>query len=173
MLQHLQPILGASHPTPVGFLQIEASADAVHAIYSLDHQAKKHLCERVLLPTNRAQRLHAQSLIDATKHSLDRYFQGVLTHWELPLCMHGTDFQRSAWNALRDIPYGQVITYKEQARRMGHAKAYRAVGQANACNPVLIVVPCHRVIRTGGDVGGYAAGVDIKQQLLAHERRFG
>lgn len=56
---------------------------------------------------------------------------------------------------------------------MGHAKAYRAVGQANACNPVLIMLPHHRVIRTGGGVGGYVAGADIKQQLLAHERRFG
>ncbi len=82
----------------------------------------------------------------------------------------GTDFQRSVWFALADIPYGETVSYAELARAVGRPKAFRAVGQANGHNPLPIVLPCHRVIASGGGLGGYGGGLELKEQLLALER---
>jgi methylated-DNA-[protein]-cysteine S-methyltransferase len=82
----------------------------------------------------------------------------------------GTPFQREVWAALRRIPAGQVWSYKELAREVGRPKAMRAVGAANGANPVALVVPCHRVIATGGGLGGYGGGLHRKEWLLKHER---
>ena len=84
-----------------------------------------------------------------------------------PMC--GTPFQREVWRELRAIPVGSTISYGELARRVGRPNAQRAVGMANASNPVALIVPCHRVIRTGGALGGYAFGLDYKRWLLTHE----
>ena len=84
--------------------------------------------------------------------------------------MTGTDFQRQAWQVLLSIPYGHTISYKEQAARVGRPTAFRAVAQANHANSISIVVPCHRVIAADGSAGGFAAGVHVKQELLALER---
>jgi len=81
----------------------------------------------------------------------------------------GTPFQREVWKRLREIPAGAPISYGELARRVGSPSASRAVGMANASNPVALIVPCHRVIRTGGALGGYAFGLDLKRWLLDHE----
>lgn len=82
---------------------------------------------------------------------------------------HGTAFQRAVWKHLREIPAGTTISYGELADRVGRPSASRAVGMANASNPIALIVPCHRVIRTGGALGGYAYGLDYKRWLLAHE----
>lgn len=81
----------------------------------------------------------------------------------------GTDFQQEAWRGLADIPYGQTISYGEQAERLGRPKAVRAVGAANGRNPLSIVLPCHRVVGASGDLTGFAAGLETKRWLLAHE----
>jgi methylated-DNA-[protein]-cysteine S-methyltransferase len=81
----------------------------------------------------------------------------------------GTAFQRDVWKRLREIPVGTTISYGELARRVGKPNAQRAVGMANAANPITLIVPCHRVIRSGGALGGYAYGLDYKRWLLAHE----
>jgi methylated-DNA-[protein]-cysteine S-methyltransferase len=83
----------------------------------------------------------------------------------------GTPFQRAVWARLREIPAGATISYAELARRVGRPNAWRAVGMANAANPIALIVPCHRVIRTGGTLGGYGFGTDYKRWLLAHESR--
>jgi methylated-DNA-[protein]-cysteine S-methyltransferase len=100
---------------------------------------------------------------------LDAYFAGERSTFELPLQMAGTPFQRLAWYALLSIPYGTTISYAEQARRMGRAGASRAVGAANGRNPIAIIVPCHRVIGSGGTLTGYGGGLPLKQWLLDHE----
>ncbi len=81
----------------------------------------------------------------------------------------GTEFQRDVWKRLREIPAGSTISYAELARRVGRPSASRAVGMANASNPVALIVPCHRVVRTGGALGGYTFGLDYKRWLLDHE----
>ncbi len=100
---------------------------------------------------------------------LDAYFAGERTTFDLPLRMDGTDFQRLAWDALLTIPYGTTISYGEQARRIGRPEASRAVGAANGRNPIAIIVPCHRVIGSGGKLTGYGGGLPLKQWLLDHE----
>lgn len=97
------------------------------------------------------------------------YLAGERTVFDLPIAPKGTDFQRRVWQALREIPYGQTRTYKQIAEAVGNPKAVRAVGMANNRNPLLVIVPCHRVIGTDGKMVGYAAGVDKKELLLRLE----
>lgn len=100
---------------------------------------------------------------------LRAYFAGELRQFDLKLNPQGTDFQQRAWAELRRIPYGQTITYGEQARRLGDPKACRAVGAANGQNPLGIIVPCHRVIGSTGKLTGFAGGLEAKAWLLNHE----
>jgi len=100
---------------------------------------------------------------------LDEYFAGKRTSFDLPLLPKGTDFQRKAWTALTTIPYGETISYGEQAKRMDNPKAVRAVGGANGKNPFSIVVPCHRVIGANGTLTGYTGGMNRKEWLLSFE----
>jgi methylated-DNA-[protein]-cysteine S-methyltransferase len=102
--------------------------------------------------------------------ALAAYFGGDLTALDrVPTDPGGTPFQRRVWDALRAIPAGATTTYSELAARVGSPRAARAAGGANACNPVAIVVPCHRVVAAGGKLGGYAGGLGMKQWLLKHE----
>jgi len=113
---------------------------------------------------------HLKPLIDAAQRELTAYFAGVPTDFAaLPLDPQGTDFQLQVWQALRRIPWGQTISYSELARRLGNPKACRAVGQANAINPIPLIIPCHRVINADGGLGGYSSGLDRKRWLLRHE----
>jgi methylated-DNA-[protein]-cysteine S-methyltransferase len=100
---------------------------------------------------------------------LGEYFAGNRREFDLPLRMHGTEFQRRVWRALTEIPFGETRSYGELAKHIGNPNASRAVGLANGRNPVSIVVPCHRVIGADGSLTGYGGGVERKQWLLAHE----
>jgi methylated-DNA-[protein]-cysteine S-methyltransferase len=100
---------------------------------------------------------------------LRAYFAGERTAFEVPLRMAGTSFQRRAWEALLTIPFGSTISYAEQARRIGRPGAARAVGAANGCNPIPIIVPCHRVIGSSGTLTGYGGGLPMKEWLIEHE----
>ena len=102
---------------------------------------------------------------------LDAYFHRELRQFDLPLHLEGTEFQLAVWNALRLIPYGSTASYGELARGIGRPGAVRAVGAANALNPIAIVIPCHRVIGSNGKLVGYGGGLAIKDRLLALERR--
>ena len=108
-------------------------------------------------------------LIEASKQ-LAEYFAGRRKVFDLPLAPFGTDFQRLVWNALRDIPYGETISYGEVAESIGHDRAFRAVGQANNRNPIAIIIPCHRVVGRGGELTGYGGGLDTKEYLLRLEQ---
>jgi methylated-DNA-[protein]-cysteine S-methyltransferase len=98
------------------------------------------------------------------------YLDGKRTAFELPLDLRGTPFQRAVWDALCAIPYGETRSYLDVARAVGNPEAVRAVGMANGANPVPLIVPCHRVIQSGGKLGGYGGGLDLKRRLLAMER---
>lgn len=105
---------------------------------------------------------------EATRQ-LEAYFSGKLQSFDLKLTPEGTDFQKSVWKALCEIPYGKTRTYKEIAVSIGKPRAYRAVGLANNRNPIAIIIPCHRVIGSDGKLTGYASGLDIKEFLLRLE----
>lgn len=110
-------------------------------------------------------------LLAEAARQLTEYFAGVRRGFDLPLGPVGTPFQQCVWAELRTIPYGETTTYSAVARQLGDALAVRAVGRANATNPLAIIVPCHRVIGTGGKLTGFAGGLATKQWLLRHEAR--
>lgn len=100
---------------------------------------------------------------------LKEYFSGNRREFTVPVVLTGTDFQKKAWKALMEIPYGTVWSYSRQAQRLGNPKAVRAVGSANAKNRIAVVVPCHRVTAKNGSLGGYAGGIWRKEYLLKLE----
>jgi methylated-DNA-[protein]-cysteine S-methyltransferase len=109
-------------------------------------------------------------VVKSTLDQLGEYFNGARTAFDVPLDLHGTDFQVATWKSLSDIPYGKTISYGEQAASIGRPKAVRAVGGANGRNPIAIVLPCHRVIGANGSLTGFGGGIAVKQWLLQHER---
>ncbi len=109
-------------------------------------------------------------LICSVKTQLEEYFQGKRKIFDLPLSPFGTPFQQKVWNALCTIPYGETRSYKEIATQIGNPKGCRAVGMANNRNPIMIIIPCHRVIGSNGSLVGYAGGLRTKEWLLAHEK---
>jgi methylated-DNA-[protein]-cysteine S-methyltransferase len=102
---------------------------------------------------------------------LRAYFSGELKTFDLPLAPEGTEFQLLVWNSLRTIPYGETISYAQLAHNIGNPKAVRAVGLANGCNPIPIIIPCHRVIGSDGSLTGFGGGLPNKKKLLALESR--
>lgn len=102
---------------------------------------------------------------------LREYFEGKRMSFDLPVDPSGTEFQRKVWNELQNIPYGHTASYGDIALNIGNPKAARGVGQANKRNPVIIIIPCHRVIGKNGKLTGFAYGVDVKQYLLDLEKR--
>ena len=110
--------------------------------------------------------------VEKCKKQLEEYFSGKRKSFDLKLDMRGTEFRKKTWNELLKIPYGETITYGEQARRLGNPKSSRAVGQANGDNKILIVVPCHRVIGKNGKMTGFSSegGIKMKEYLLELEK---
>ena len=123
-------------------------------------------------------RFHAHSfptdgvspILDDAEEQLASYFAGELTEFDLTLDLSGSEFQRHCWLALATIPYGQTVSYGEQARRLGYGpEKARAVGAANGQNPLPLVLPCHRVIGANGSLTGFGGGLHVKRYLLEHE----
>lgn len=113
--------------------------------------------------------LQDQEVTKEVARQLEAYFAGSRKSFDLPLAPKGTPFQNLAWQALREIPYGETRSYKEQAQAIGRPTAVRAIGSANNRNPIPIIIPCHRVIGANGALVGYAGGLVIKKTLLQLE----
>ena len=158
----MSSVLYTHAPSPLGPLLLVGSGEALTAIW---------------LPSGRDRRDPEPSWIDSPKpfrdavRQLDAYFAGKLRQFDLPLAPEGTPFQRRVWEALLGIPYGETVSYGELARRIERPSAFRAVGAANGQNPLSIVIPCHRVIGSNGQLVGYGGGLPVKSALLALERR--
>ena len=150
--------------SPVGALTVLASDRGVRALLWPGEQPG----DRVPWP-GRLSDDPGHPLIVATRAQLAEYFAGTRRAFELPLDLHGTAFQVTAWRALATIPYGTTTTYGDQARRLGDPRRARAVGAANGRNPVSIVVPCHRLVGATGSLTGFAGGLPAKRALLDHE----
>jgi methylated-DNA-[protein]-cysteine S-methyltransferase len=106
----------------------------------------------------------------AVARQIEEFFAGKRQAFDFPLAPKGTEFQKRVWAELLSIPFGETISYGELARRIGNPAASRAVGRANATNPIAVIVPCHRVIGANGKLTGYAGGIELKDKLLAWER---
>ncbi len=103
---------------------------------------------------------------------LEEYFAGERHEFDLPLAPKGSDFSRKVWDALLDVPYGETWNYKDIAEMISSPMACRAVGNANGKNPIMIVIPCHRIVSSDGSIGGYSSGIDIKKKLLKLEKKY-
>lgn len=147
------------YQSPVGILRIEENGIGISLIRNCK-SAPENLSPSCDSP-----------LLKQAKQELDEYFAGTRKEFTVPLSLHGTDFQIKVWNELRRIPYGETRSYGEIAALAGNASASRAVGMANNKNPIMIMVPCHRVIGKNGSLTGYAGGLDVKEKLLQLESR--
>lgn len=142
--------------TPIG--KMIAAADE-HGIVSLD------FIDEIVDQTS-----SENPLLIRLEHELNEYFERKRQTFTLPLSPMGTVFQKGVWETLRTIPYGKTVSYAIEAKLFGNPKAIRAVASANARNPISILIPCHRVIATGGGIGGYSGGIWKKEFLLALEK---
>jgi methylated-DNA-[protein]-cysteine S-methyltransferase len=143
--------------SPIGALVLTASDTALTGVY---------------FPTSRRvqiARAGDNEILVAARQQLSEYFARTRTTFDLPLDAAGTAFEHRVWDLLRAIPYGTTTSYGELARRLGDPKEARAVGAANGKNPIPIIVPCHRVVGSNGDLTGFGGGLERKRWLLEHE----
>jgi methylated-DNA-[protein]-cysteine S-methyltransferase len=179
-LTNTQPLYRRTLPSPIGTINVIANEGSkggaiVAVLWDTDAEISEGAAHN---PVER--QFSGRTIVDATPgdHAvldlaitqLEEYFAGARTHFDLPLDPGGTPFQQQAWATLRTIPFGETLTYGEQAAEMGDARKARAVGSANGQNPIPIVVPCHRVIGSTGKLTGFAGGLGVKAWLLEHER---
>lgn len=150
------------HGSPLGTLLLTASGQGLCGIYFEEHKHFRGIQEEW-------QHAPDHSHLQKTIHQLNEYFEGARKTFDVPLDMHGTDFQCKVWRMLSNIKFGQLSTYAAHAEYIGNTKAVRAVGTAIGRNPVSIIVPCHRVVGISGALTGYAGGLERKQFLLTLE----
>ncbi len=160
-MTHTPPRLYTYMPSPIGRLLLSGDEQRLTALYTLPASDNADLTRG---------RLRADVPFARVRDQLEAYFAGELTEFDVSLDLDkATPFRRSVWSALLEIPYGETVSYGELAGRLGVPTAARAVGAANGSNPISIIVPCHRVIGSGGDLTGYAGGLERKRYLLRHE----
>lgn len=152
--------------TPIGALELLATSGALVALRFPEHRPALALHRA---PARRVERAGHPVLAQAARE-LGELFAGTRTRFTVPLEPRGTPFQRRVWRALLDIPFGETRSYGQLAAAIGRPSASRAVGAANARNPLAVFVPCHRVIGASGDLTGFAGGREAKRFLLALER---
>jgi methylated-DNA-[protein]-cysteine S-methyltransferase len=150
--------------SPIGPMTLVAEHETITGIY-MDDQRHLPPNEKFGHPDT-----GVSVVLKEAERQLGEYFAGARTTFELPLAPDGTPFQRRVWDALREIPHGETVSYGELARRIGQPTASRAVGLANGKNPISIVVPCHRVIGASGKLVGYGGGLERKHTLLELEQ---
>ncbi|MBN8047422.1 MULTISPECIES: methylated-DNA--[protein]-cysteine S-methyltransferase [Paraclostridium] len=144
------------YKSPIGILRIVVDESSLVAL-DFNEDKKKQSDEH--------------SYIKEVKNQLDEYFKGKRELFDLKIKLNGTDFQNKVWSELTKIPYGETISYKELATRIGNDKACRAVGNANNKNKISIVIPCHRVVGSNKKLVGYAGGLEKKEWLINHENK--
>lgn len=141
--------------SPLGFLEIREKNEAIVAVLFHAHAS-------LIAPST--------SILENASHQISAYFADKRTSFDLPLQPEGTEFQKSVWRLLQQIPFGKTESYRQLAERFGDVKAIRAVAAANGKNPIPLLIPCHRVIGSDGSLTGYLGGMERKRWLLLHER---
>lgn len=141
--------------SPIGIIEITATEEAITSLYFV---------EQSTMVTDES------TIISEAIIQLNEYFKGIRKVFDLKCEATGTNFQKKVWDELIKIPFGETLSYKELAIKVGNEKARRAVGNANGKNAISIIVPCHRVIGSDKSLTGYAGGISRKQWLLSHEK---
>ena len=170
-LKNQDAILKASlMDTPLGQMIAIASDDALYYLKFIDCEDSEQDMSRFQQRTQCLIVPGKTEPIESIESELTTWFSQRLNTFKTPLCLLGSPFQNSAWEALRDIPYGETQSYVEQATAIGKPFACRAVANAYKANPLAIVIPCHRIIHRNGSIGGYNGGQDRKRWLIHHEK---
>ena len=156
--------------TPLGPMTAIADERALYLLEFVDRRGLEREIERLRLRHKAGIAPGRTAPIEQIELELEQYFAGRSLTFETPVVRTGSPFQNAVWDALLTIPPGETWSYADLARAVGSPKAVRAVGTANGCNQLAIVIPCHRVINTNGELGGYAGGLPRKKWLLDHER---
>lgn len=152
-------IYKSDYVSPIGVIEILGTREAVRSIMFSESNQIENLSQA-----------ETSSVLSECRNQLDDYFKGRRREFTFPYQFEGTEFQKTVWNALTKIPYAQTGSYKDIAVSIGNEKAIRAVGSANGKNKLSIVVPCHRIIGSNGQLTGYAGGLWRKEWLLQHEK---
>lgn len=168
----VEPVVTSRVLTPLGPMIAGATSEGICLLEFADRRMLETRLERVRRWFGAPVIPGSSDLIAKLASEIDGYFTGRLTAFTIPLQLRGTGFQTAAWRQLLEIPYGQTISYEQQARQMGRPGAQRAVGKANGENRIAIVIPCHRVVNRNGDLCGYGGGLWRKEFLLDLERRY-
>ena len=172
MSTNTRPLFRTTMPSPIGLLTLVADDHAIVAIRWDDDAPDVHNPADAKLGDEFVDVGPGEHpALDLAVEQLGEYFDGERVDFELPLDPDGTEFQKQAWGALVKIPFGETISYGEQAAMLGDRNKSRAVGAANGKNPIPIVVPCHRVVGSNGHLTGFAGGLNVKAWLLDHEFR--
>jgi len=159
-MERAKPVSYTTMDSPVGPLLLAGDAQGLR---SLSFEKSKR-AERVQPDWKQDKAPFAEVI-----RQLRAYFSGKLQEFDVQLALEGTEFQLSVWRSLQTIPYGETISYGQLAQRIGNPRAVRAVGLANGCNPIPIIIPCHRVIGSNGSLTGFGGGLANKKKLLALE----
>lgn len=152
-----EPRIYATTASPIGELLLVGDGEALRGLYMQEGRVPKRI---------RPGWRRDDAALAGVVAQLGEYFAGHRREFDVPVAFDGPPFQVQAWQALRDIPYGETVSYGEQARRIGHPDAARAVGAANGQNPIAVIVPCHRVIGSDGSLTGFGGGLARKRLLL-------
>jgi AraC family transcriptional regulator of adaptative response/methylated-DNA-[protein]-cysteine methyltransferase len=166
----IEPVVTTRMLTPLGPMIAGATSEGICLLEFADRRMLETQLDRVRKWFGTSAVPGSNRHLEKLKFELDNYFTGSLREFTVPILVRGTDFQVAAWNQLLKIPYGETISYEAQARAMGRAGAQRAVGKANGDNRMAIIIPCHRVVRSDGDLCGYGGGLWRKKFLLDLER---
>lgn len=158
--------------TPLGEMAAAATKEGICLLEFTNRPALESEFNELALTFNETVKSGSNKHLRALKKQLKEYFKGKRKEFSLSLITPGTDFQRSSWDVLRKIPYGKTITYLEHAKLIKNPGAVRAVAAANGSNRIAIVIPCHRVIGSDGNLVGYGGGLDKKRWLIDHEKKY-
>jgi len=169
-LDHRQVLKAACLETPLGPMLAISDEKSLFLLEFIDRKEVEREVERLRQRTKSTITPGVTPVIDSIEKELSQYFDGTLTTFKTPLADFGSPFQKTVWNALRKIPIGETRSYADIAKFIERPTAFRAVAQANGSNQIVIVIPCHRVINTNGDLGGYSSGLSRKKWLLNHEQ---
>ncbi len=144
----------AYYDSPIGLIEIGGTSEGITSLFFVEERRQGAVTNEVC---------------EEAVRQLAEYFAGSRQEFDLPVALRGTEFQREVWQGLRNISFGQTVSYGDLARAIGRPSAVRAVGAANGDNPISIIVPCHRVIGSDGSLTGYGGGLERKEWLLRHE----
>ena len=158
--------------TPLGEMAAAATKDGICLLEFTSRPALESEFNRLALTFGETVTSGSNRHLRALKKQVKEYFKGKRKEFSLPLITPGTDFQIAVWNNLKKIPYGKTKTYLELAKSIKNPGAARAVAGANGSNRIAIIIPCHRVIGSDGDLTGYGGGIEKKKWLIDHEKKF-